>query len=275
MDQWYIPSITPQLYVDITARSDALEQESVYSVKSAVVLVCKAWNDIATEYLYEHIVFKFLAKKISAEPLIVVLQDSPRGGHLARMVIRVDTYSSVSHTYLQSAMLRLCPNLQSIYANYPHLHYPYPYSIRRRNLPTLSIVSGSLQTPAYRPFWSRADHWHYLTVYFDMPELSADPEMPMAQENILPPPPDSGVKEFINLRHIHFVSKGASKYSIRNLKHWPLPSITHLTIKSYIPGTGGPYDEILDVLQSSQLGSQLKSSCTLRRPHPTRPCAEA
>ena len=213
---------------------------------------------MATEYLYEHIVFKLSEKNDSAKPLIAVLQDSPRGGQLARMVIRVDTYSPVSRTCLQSTMLRLCPNLQSIYANYRQLHYPYPYSIRRRNLPILSIVSGLLQAPTYQPFWSRADHWHYLTVYFNMPELSADPDTPMTQNNILPPPPDSGGKEFINLRHIHFVSKGANNYSIQNLKHWPLPSITHLTIKSYIPGAGGSYDEILDVLQSSRLGAQLR-----------------
>jgi len=214
---------------------------------------------MATEYLYEHIVYKLSDDINFSYAFTNVLHDSPKGKQLARMVIRVDTYQSPLHLDHQSTLLRLCPNLQSIYTNNSvFLHYPYPYSITRRNLPTLSIVSGQLRTSAYQPFWSKADHWHYLTVCFFVPELSWDPGMPMARKNILPPPPDSGGKEFINLRHIHFVSKGDSRYSIRNLKHWPLPSITHLTIKSYIPGTGGSYDEILDVLQSSRLGSQLK-----------------
>ena len=213
---------------------------------------------MATEYLYEHIVYNYSDDINHSYALTNVLQGSPKGEQLARMVIRVDSYNSPFHDYIHSTLLRLCPNLRSIYTYNGLLHNPYPYSIRRRNLPTLSVVSELLQTPQYQHFWSKADHWHYLTVYFGMPGLSADPVMPMAQNDILPPPPDSGGKEFINLRHIHFVSKGASRYSIRNLKHWPLPSITHLTIKSYIPGTGGSYDEILDVLQSSQLGSQLK-----------------
>jgi len=244
----------------MTAQSDALEQETVYPVKRAMVLVCKAWNDIATEYLYEHIVYRPSARTGSLGALIKFLQYSPKGEQLARMVIRVDSYNSPFHEHFQSTLLRLCPNLRSIYTNnrHVHVHFPYPYSLGRRNLPTLSIVSELLQTPAYQPFWSMADYWLYLTVYFDIPELSGDPGVPMAPKNILPPPPDSGGKEFINLRHLSFVSKGTNRYSIRNLKHWPLPSITHLTIKSYIPGTGGSYDEILDVLQSSRLGSQLK-----------------
>ena len=223
-----------------------------------MVLVCRAWNDIATEYLYEHIICRFAANSVSSEALIAVLQDSAKGERLARMVIRVDIYNSSYHLYLQSTLLQLCPNLQSIYIHTAPLYYPYPYSYRRRNLPTLSVVSELLHASEYQPFWSTADHWHSLTIYFDMPELSGDPGIPIAQKNILPPPPDSGGKEFINLRHIYFTSGGISRYSIRNLKHWPLPSITHLTIRSYILGAGGTYDEVLDILQSSPLGQQLK-----------------
>ena len=91
-----------------------------------------------------------------------------------------------------------------------------------------------------------------------MPELIGALGIPIAQENILPSPPDSGGKEFINLKHINFMSRGVNKYSIRNLKHWPLPSVTHLTIKSYIPGTEGAYDDVLDMLRSSHLGLQLR-----------------
>ena len=258
MDPWYLPCISAQLPNDRTALNDTLEQEWVYPVKRTVILVCKAWNDIATEYLYEHIICKFAAKSVSSEALIAVLQDSAKGERLARMVIRVDIHNSFVHLHLQSTLLQLCPNLQSIYINNAPLYYPYPYSNGRRNLPTLSVVSDLLQTSEYQPFWSTADHWHSLTIYFDALELSVDPGIPIAPKNMLPPPPDSGGKEFINLRHINFISRGVSRYSIRNLKHWPLPSITHLTIKSYIPSAGGTYDEVLDILQSSPLGQQLK-----------------
>jgi hypothetical protein len=220
---------------------------------------------MATEFLYEHIICIRSESTDFSEALIAVLQDSPKGEQLARMVIRVDTYNPRFHLNLRVTLLRLCPNLQSIYFNNGLLHYPQPYSIRRRSLPTLSIVSELLQTPKYQHFWSRADQWHHLTVCFGMPELGEDPGMPIAQSNILPPPPDSGGKEFINLRHINFISNGSIRYSIRNLKHWPLPSITHLTIRSYFPSTGGTYDEVLDVLQSSRLGSQLKFFALLVR----------
>jgi hypothetical protein len=263
LDLWYLPSLAVQLFDDVTAQSDALEQQSAYPVKCAVVLVCRAWNDIATEYLYEHVVCGPSETTVSSEALIAVLQDSPKGEQLARMVIRVDIFDSrLDHHFI---LLRLCPNLQSIYLNYGHYHIPYPYSIRRKNFPTLSIASELLQTPEYQRFWSRADHWHYLTVCFDIPELSEDPDMPVARNNILPPPPASGGKDFVNLRHINFVSGGVNGYSIRNLKHWSLPSITHLTIGSYVPDTGGTYDEVLDVLQSSRLGSQLKFFALLVR----------
>ena len=238
--------------------SDALEQEEVYPVKRAVVLVCKAWNDMATEFLYEHIICRYSEEMVSSSALIAVLQDSAKGEQLARMVIRVDVSGPSVHPHLQSTLLRLCPNLQSIYTNDRVFAYPYPYSPKRRNLPTLSIVFELLQASEYQLFWSMADHWHSLTIYFDMPELIGALGIPIAQENILPSPPDSGGKEFVNLRHITFMSRGVNKYSIRNLKHWPLPSVTHLTIKSYIPGTEGPYDDVLDMLRSSQLGLQLK-----------------
>jgi hypothetical protein len=211
---------------------------------------------MATEYLYEHIVCTPSKSIIFSEMLIAVLQDSPKGGRLARMVIRVDAYSSWFRLNFHVTLLRLCPNLQSIYVNNGVHHYPYPYSISERNLPALSILPEVLQAPKYQRFWSRADHWHHLTVCFGMPELREDTYVSI--DNTLPPPPDSGGKEFVNLRHIDFVSGRASGYSIRNLKHWSLPSITHLTIRSYIPGTGGTYDEVLDVLRSSRLGSQLK-----------------
>ena len=266
LDPWYLPCITFGLPNDWTALNDAVEQESVYPVKRTVVLVCRAWNDIATEYLYEHIICKFAARTVSSKALIAVLEDSAKGERLARMVIRVDIYKPFGHLHLESTLLQLCPNLQSIYIQDTRVYYPYPYSIRRRNLPTLSVFAELLQASEYQPFWSSADHWHSLTIYFDIPELNKDPGIPIAQKNILPPPPDSGGKEFINLRDINFISRGHSRYSIRNLKHWPLPSITHLTIKSYILSAGGTYDEVLDVLQSSPLGQQLKFFAFLVHP---------
>ena len=54
------------------------------------------------------------------------------------------------------------------------------------------------------------------------------------------------------------MSGGGSEYFIRNLKYWPLPSVTHLTIMSYIPGNEGAYDDVLEVLRPSRLGLQLK-----------------
>ena len=213
---------------------------------------------MATEYLYEHITCGFSETTVYSSALIAVLQDSSRGEQLARMVIRVDIRDSFDDLHLQSTLLQLCPNLQSIYINNRPFYYPYPYSNRRRNLPTLSIGSETLQAPEYERFWATADHWHSLTIHFDMPELNGDPGIPIAQYNVLPPPPYSAGKEFINLRHILFISRGAGSYSIRNLKHWPLPSITHLTIKSYIPGTERTYGDVVDMLQSSRVGSQLK-----------------
>ena len=207
---------------------------------------------MATKYLYEHIIYKYSEAIFSSSALLAVLQDSAKGEQLARMVIRVDINISAVHPHLQSTLLRLCPNLQSIYINDYAFDYPRRYSNGSRNLPTLSVDSELLQDSEYQRFWSTADHWHSLTILF---EPSREPVSP---KNILPPPPDSGGKEFNNLRHINIVSRSVNKYSIRNLKHWPLPSVTHFTINSYIPGTEGAYDDALDMLRSSRLGLQLK-----------------
>ena len=238
---------------DRTALCDTLEQLSVYPSKRAVVLVCKAWNQIATEYLYEHIVCG-VPDLIGCSALITILQRGAKGEQLARLVIRVDIYSTGESHQLQSTFLRICPNLQSIYLNAFPFFDPAPYSSEQRNLPILSIRSDLLQTPEYEPFWSAADHWRSLTIRFEIHEPNGNPLVPITEGNILPPPPHSDGKEFLNLRHILF---SGSRYSIRNLSHWPLPSLTHLTIKSYFL-VERIYDDILDALQSSQLGPRLK-----------------
>ena len=253
LDPWYRRSITQHVANDRSAVSDTIEQMSVYPTKRAVVLVCKAWKQIATEYLYEHVVCGVLG----CSALITILQSGAKGEQLARLVIRVDIPGTGEAHQLQSTFLQICPNLQSIYLTAFPVFHPAPYSSERRNLPIVSISPDLLQTPGYEPFWSAANHWRYLTIHFGIHELNENPLMPITQRNILPPPPHSNGKEFLNLKHIFFTSRSGSRYSIRNLSHWPLPSLTHLTINSYFP-VGREYDDILDALQASQLGPRLK-----------------
>ena len=208
---------------------------------------------MATEHLYEHLICGFFGVT-DCSGLIAVLQAGPRGQQLSRLVIRVDISDICDHPYLQSTFLRLCPNIQSIYLNTYLFFNPYLYSDWYRSLSIASIHPELLQTPGYERFWSVMDRWRSLTICFDTGDLG----VPIAQENILPPSAHSGVKEFINLKHIVFTSRGRSKYYIRNLTHWPLPSLTHLTISSYIPGSETAYDDVLEMLQSSQLGPRLK-----------------
>jgi hypothetical protein len=257
LDPWYLSCTSHIAINDGIAFWDTLEQESVYSAKRALTLVCKAWNELATEYLYEHIICGF-SKAIEYSALIALLQDSARSEQLARFVIRVDLHDSLDHHHLQSTFLRLCPNLQRIYLKSYNFYYPYPYSDRWRNLPTASITYELLQTPEYEHFWSAADSWHSLTICFDIPTLDRRSVIPMTQESTLSPPTHSNGKEFTNLRHIVFISAGRNRYSIRCLKHWQLPSLTHLTITSYIPSAERSFDDVLDMLQSSELGSRLK-----------------
>jgi hypothetical protein len=256
LDSWYFPCITQSTANDRTAFCDTLEQAAIYPTKRAVVLVCKAWDEMATGYLYEHIICGF-SEKADYSVLIAVLQDGARGDQLARSVIRIDMRDSTGPPDLQHILLRLCPNLQSVYINDRPFYYPHPYSSRSRNPPNLSISPGLLQTPEYERFWSSADLWRYLTICFDIPALKGNLFIPITQENTLPPPPHDNGKEFTNLRRIVFISKGR-RYSLRNLKHWPLPSLTHITITSYISGAEGTYGDVLDMLQSSQLGLRLK-----------------
>lgn len=223
---------------------------------------------MATEYLYEHIICGFSRVTHYAD-LIADLQASPRGQQLARLVIRVDISDACNHSYLQAAFLRLCPNLQSIYINTDLFCDPCLYSDGYRTLSIASIRPELLQTRGYECFWSVMDRWRSLTICFDIPGPNGNPVVPIAQKNILPPPAYFNGKEFTNLRHLVFTSRGHSKYSIRNLTHWPLPSLTHLTISSYIPGVEQPYEDVLDMLQSSQLGLRLKFFALLV--HPTTP----
>lgn len=220
-----------------------------------MVLVCKAWSQIATEYLYEHIICG-LSGLSDYSNLLTSLQASQRGQQLARLVIRVDISATCDQPYLQSAFLRFCPNLQSIYISTDFFCHPYLYSDGHRNLPIASISPQLLQTREYERFWSVMDQWRSLTICFDIPGPNGT--IPIPPKDLPPPPVYFDGKVFTNLRHIVFTSRGHRKYSIRNLIHWPLPSLTHLTISSYTPGVEKTYEDVLHMLQSSQLGLQLK-----------------
>ena len=190
--------------------SYAYEQHQVYPTKRALMLVCKDWTEIATEFLYESILVD-LYDTGSAEKIVAVLRVPRRGSRLAWWVKRADMNAHIN-AHVPIIIQELCPNLRVLRMVNPSDKYleDVPFLHPGSHLTTLSVTPKTLSTIlSVSP--STLDHWRYLTIILDDP-CTAVPILP----------------QLLSLTIIALVSGDPESFAA--IGSWSCPLLTHLSV---------------------------------------------
>lgn len=201
--------------------SHAYEQHQIYPRKRALMLVCKAWTELAIEFLYESILVDMFGIG-SAEKFVAVLRTPGRGSQFAWWVNRVDMNSRIKDHIL--TIQKLCPNLHVFnmfngdHNNQGHYLAHLPFLHPESRLTTLSVTPVTLST-IFETSPSTLGHLRYLTIIVENNAgLWGSISIP-----IIPPLP-----QLISLTAVVLDWNGTAPFV--PIESWSCPCLTHLTI---------------------------------------------
>jgi len=237
---WVPGCLTHEVFPEAPDFSYAYEQHQVYPTKRALMLVCKDWTGLATEFLYESILVDLYGIE-SSEKFVDVLQTPVRGSRLAWWVKRVDMDANIEGPVL--TIQELCPNLRvfRMFNNQGHYLECIPFLHPGSHLTTLCVTPITLGS-IFEASPSTLDRWRYLAIIIEgvVTGPGAGTTTPVP---ILPPLP-----QLLSLTIVSFSWNGAARFV--PISSWSCPLLTHLSIHSW-----DEFDEVLGLVE--HFGPQL------------------
>ena len=224
LSPWVPGCLTHGVFPEAPDFSYAYEQHEVYPTKRALMLVCKDWTELTTEFLYESILVDLYGIE-SSEKFVDVLQTPVRGSRLAWWVKRVDMDAKITVPVL--TIQELCPNLRVFCMfvvgsnNQGHYLDCIPFLHPGSHLTTLSVTPMTLSA-ILEASPSILDRWRNLTIIIEdfATGSGAGTTTPVP---ILPPLP-----QLLSLTIVSFRWNGAA--SLVPISSWSCPLLTHLSI---------------------------------------------
>ena len=211
--------------------SYAYEQHQAYPTKRALMLVCKDWTEIATEFLYESVLVGLYGTG-SAEKIAAVLRIPGRGSRLAWWVKRADINVNAmdnAHVIIQE----LCTNLRvllmfTVQPNGGYYVVGVPILHPGSHLTTLSVTSTTLSI-MFGESPSTLDHWRYLTIIILDEACTAVPILP----------------QLLSLTIVLPIADSAAGLAAIGSWSWSCPLLTHLSV--HLSDDSDEFNDVTDL----------------------------